>query len=213
MTALGSIARADLRIEFGYDLADPGFLAVQRRDAVKLPRVSIAKLMVVVGIVAFNLGSTRFWSHSSDPSLLTGRILTSIALQVGLYGLIRSRRSRSLPFWAGFETFGLVAAIISVYIDFFSPNDSVLADLMDAYLFNAYKTAEVVCLALKDPYYRSTMTARLSLHDGSFTDNLLFEIVSFLPQLLIALIGGSMTSLFIQCSGKRRDPVVLGPAD
>ena len=64
----------------------------------KPPQFSIAKLMVVVGIVALNIAATQFWSHSSDPSLLTGRFLTCIALQVGLFCLIRSRRSRLLPF-------------------------------------------------------------------------------------------------------------------
>jgi hypothetical protein len=167
----------------------------------KSQQVSIAKLMVVVGVVAFNLGSIQFWSHSSDPSLLTGRCLTSIALQIGLYGLIRSRRSKFLPFWAGFEVFGLVAAIISVYIDFFSQDDSGLFDLMDIYFFEVMGFARRVFL-----------TVRIDLRNGNYLDNFVYEIVSFFPQLCIALIGGFLASLAVRFLGKGSDPVVLGTA-
>ena len=53
--------------------------AVHGRDAVKLLRFSIGKLMLTIGVVALNLGAAQFWSPASEPSLLTGRFLMSIA--------------------------------------------------------------------------------------------------------------------------------------
>jgi hypothetical protein len=156
----------------------------------KIPQFSIARLMTIVGIVGLNLAFTRLWSHSSHPSLLTGRFLTSIALQVGLFCLIRSRRRRTFTFWIGFEGFGLAAAITSIYIDFFSLDDSRLFYINDLYLFNIYNLLCKICMLINDPYCRGVAVAKLSSHDGSFIENMLFELVSSLPQLFIALIGG-----------------------
>jgi hypothetical protein len=172
----------------------------------KLPRFSIAKLMVIVGIVALNIAATQFWSPSSEPSLFTGRFLTSIALQVGLLCLIRSHRTRFLPFWSGFEAFGLAAAITSVYIDFLSPADSQLFNLMDLYLFSTYNIFNNMFVSINYPYFRSSLTNSL-LPDNSFMSNFMFEAISFLPQLFIALIGGFLTSLTIRRWGRRHDPV------
>ena len=159
----------------------------------KLQQFSIARLMTIVGIVGLNLALTQLWSHSSEPSLLTGRFLTSIALQIGLFCLIRSRRSRTFTFWIGFEGFGLAAAITSLYIDFFyffHFGDSKLANLNDLYLSNTYDLLIRCCRIINDPYWRGVAVNKLVTHDGSFTENMLFELVSSIPQLFIALTGG-----------------------
>jgi hypothetical protein len=101
---------------------------------VKVLRFSIATLMVIVGVVALNLAALQFWSPSSEPSLFTGRVLMSIALQVGLFCLIRSRRTGHRTFWWGFVSFGLAALFTLIYINFFSPDDSDLFNAMDQYL-------------------------------------------------------------------------------
>jgi hypothetical protein len=163
----------------------------------KLPQFSIARLMTIVGIVGLNLAFTQLWSHSSEPSLLTGRFLTIIALQVGLFCLIRSRRSRTFTFWIGFEGFGLAAAITSIYIDFFYLfyfGDSKLADINDLYLYTTYGLLGKLCRMINDPYWRGVAVDKLFTHDGGFTDNLLFELVSSIPQLFIALIGGLLVA-------------------
>jgi hypothetical protein len=36
---------------------------------------------------------------------------------------------------------------------------------------------------------------KLSSHDGGFTDNMLFELVSSIPQIFMALIGGLLMAL------------------
>ena len=102
---------------FCYDPTIEEITAVHGRDAVKVLRFSIAKLMVIVGVVALNLAAVQFWSPSSEPSLFTGRFLMSIALQVGLFCLIRSRRTGYRTFWWGFVSFGLAALITSIYTD------------------------------------------------------------------------------------------------
>ena len=66
----------------------------------------------------------------------------SIALQVGLFRLIRNQWTKSLSFWYGFEAFGMVAAIITIYSDIFSPSDSGIFDIWDLYLFNTVNLIE-----------------------------------------------------------------------
>ncbi len=175
-------------------------------------RFSIAKLMVIVGVAALNLAAVRFWSPSSEPSLFTGRVLMSIALQVGLFSLIRSRRTGYRTFWWGFVSFGLAAFITSVYIDFFSSDDSELFDAMDQYLFSTFTLLERICLLIPDPYLRSRVRTAFLMPDNTFTSHFMYDFVSFLPQLLIALSGGVVTSVTIRLWGKRQEPVALGSA-
>jgi hypothetical protein len=178
---------------------------------VKVLRFSIAKLMVVVGIVALNLAAVQFWSPSSEPSLFTGRILMAIALQVGLFCLIRSRRTGYRTFWWGFLSFGLAAFLTCVFIDV-GPLDSYLFDPMDQYLASTYDLLARVCLFIPDPYVRSSVKTAFLDPSNSFTSHFTFDFVSFLPQLFIALSGGVLTSLTVRCWGKRHDPVALGTA-
>lgn len=174
----------------------------------KRAQVSIFKLMVVVVAVAFNLASMQFWAHSSDPGLLTGRVFISLALQAGLYGLIRSRGTKFHLFWIGFELFGLAAAVMTIYIDFFSPDDSALLSLMDEYLSAAYGFVSRGTLLIKDPYYQSKVRAALLANDGSFTPSLTWELIAFLPQFSIALIGGLLASAAMKFGrfGRAHDP-------
>jgi hypothetical protein len=93
----------------------------------------------------------------------------------------------------GFEGFGLAAAITSLYIDFFyffHFGDSKLADVNDLYLANTYDFLIRCCMTINDPYWRSVAVNKLVTHDGCFTENMLYELVSSIPQLFIALIGG-----------------------
>jgi hypothetical protein len=177
---------------------------------VKVLRFTIAKLMVVVGIVAFNLAAVQFWSPSSEPSLFTGRFLMSIALQVGLFGLIRSRRRGYRTFWRGFVICGLAAAITSVYIDLFSPANSELFDLMDQYLSSTFNLLERISLLIPDPYFRSRARTALVVSDNTFISHFIYDFVSFLPQLFIALSGGCLASLALRRWTKRPDPVPVG---
>ena len=193
------LIRGDVPCVSCYDpMIQDDFFSIHRTDAMSLPRFSILKLMVVVGIVAINLASTQLWSPSSDPSLLSGRFLTSIALQVGILCVIRSRRTRISPFWSGFVAFGLAAAITSIYIDFIN-TESKLFDLMDLYLFHTFKFLD------RTFYYKIRINYPVA-------GDLAHEVVGFLPHLLIAIVGGCLTSLAIRLWDRRCDPVSLGSA-
>ena len=159
-----------------------------------------------------NLACTQLWSHSSEPSLLTGRVLTGIALQIGLFRLIRSRQSRTFTFWIGFEGFGSAAAMTSIYCDFFyflPGGDSKLGDINDFYLVNMYELLVKFCRMIGDPYWRGMALVELSSHDGGFTDKMLFELISSIPQLFIALIGGLLMALLTR--GTARLDAVSAP--
>jgi hypothetical protein len=178
---------------------------------VKVLRFSIAKLMLVVGIVALNLAAVQFWSPSSEPSLFTGRFLMSITLQVGLFCLIRSQRTGYRTFWWGFLSFGLAAFLTCVFIDL-SHFDSYLFTAMDQYLSFAYDLLARLCMFIPDPYLRSRLRTVFLVSDNTFTCHFVYDFVSFLPQFFVALCGGVLTRLTIRCWGKRHDPVALGSA-
>ena len=175
-------------------------------------RFSIAKLMVIVGIVALNLAAFQFWSPSSEPSLFTGRLLMAIALQIGLFCLIRSRRTGYRAFGWGFLLFGVAAFMTCTYIDLLASADSALFNLMDEYFVYSYDLLARVCVLIPDPTFRSRVRTVLRVSDNSFACHFVFDFVSFLPQLLFALVGGVLTSVAARISGKRHAAVSLGSA-
>ncbi len=189
------------------------------KDALKMIRFSIAKVMVIVGVLALNLAAIQFWSPSSEPSLFTGRVLMSIALQVALVGLIRSQRIGYRTFWWGFLSFGFAALVTSVFNDLsyavpidFSPIDSYLSYAMDRYLSFAYNQLEGLCTFIPDPFLRSRMKMVFVLSENTFTCHFVYDFVSFLPQFFVALCGGVLTNVVVRFCGKRDNPVALGTA-
>jgi hypothetical protein len=186
---------------------------------VKVLRFSIAKIMIIVGVVALNLAAIQFWSPSSEPSLFTGRFLMFITLQAGLFCLIRSRRTGYRTFWRGFLSFGLVAFITSVFIDLshalpidVSPIDSYLFDAMDQYLASTYHLLARLCTFIPDPYLRSRLRTVFVVSENTFTCHFVYDCVSFLPQFFVALCGAVLTSLTVRLRSKRHDPVALRSA-
>src|SRR5947209_18664618 len=74
------------------------------RDPMRLPRFSIGRLMIVVGLIALNLSAVRAFV-SIEPWLLIGVAPAGLALQLAAFRLIRSR-GRARAFWAGFLAAG-----------------------------------------------------------------------------------------------------------
>jgi hypothetical protein len=134
----------------------------------------------------------------------------SIALQVALFRLIRDRETGHRTFLWGFLSFGLAALITSIYIDLFSPDDSDLSNAMDQYLFSTFNLLERICLWIPDPYLRSRVRTAFIMSDHSFTSHFIFDFVSCLPQLFIALNGGAFTHVATRLWGKWQDAVALG---
>jgi hypothetical protein len=171
----------------------------------KFSQFSIGKLMAVVGIVALNLTFAHFWTPTSEPTLFTGRFLMSIALQVGLFRLICNQRTKSLSFWYGFEAFGLAAAITTIYIDILSPDGSEMFRIMDLYLFNTVNLIEKSLRMLISDNYCQAKIIAFVLDDHRES---LCEVMYFMPQFFIAMVGGFLTSLTVRCLGRRNCPVV-----
>src|SRR5262249_37389268 len=136
-----------------YDARDQDVAAIHGRDAMKLPRVSIARLMVIVAIIALNIAATRAfmrWEWS-------GLFLIGLALQVGLLGLIRCRIG-SRAFWWGFEAFGLASALFvpcMVWLDPYGHSD--LSRVVRLYAESAFIIAEHLCTLVKDPASRARL--------------------------------------------------------
>lgn len=92
----------------------------------KLPRLSIAEIMTVVGIVALNLAAARAFSDDYH-ELLCEVAPMAVTLQVGILSLIRSR-GRVRAFETGYVAFGSLAMASFIGAVFFCPSDSVTID-------------------------------------------------------------------------------------
>ncbi len=180
----------------------------------KPPRLSIAKLMVVVVIVAINFGAARIL-FSYNTEMLIGVALSGIVLQLGLYQLLRSR-GRGRAFWAGFITCGLMATMSFVWailfpevigIDFDNNGSMATVRTPGSPLYTAwFGYAEFVSDHIIGPILEShSMNSRINF-DSYLGGALLVSIrvvVRFVPQLLIALVGGLLTSLIVRRWGKK----------
>ena len=144
----------------------------------KAPRFRIAMGMVFVAIVALNFGAIRA-SFGFEPyvaeSLLLGALPMANVLAVGI--LIGQRRPGSRPFLLGFEAFGAMALTLYVALASFFPG------------------AVTLCLELIEEILEKTI--------GRHPPFVFIPIVCFvavvmlgLPQVVFALIGGSLSRRF-----------------
>ncbi len=152
-------------------------------------RTTIASLMKLVAIVALNLciGQMIFWY---EPWRLAGIGPIAVAIQVGLFFLLRSRgRPRPYAFWVGFEMGGLLGLSSFLYL---RVPDSVVGAIWDDY-------AEFIDDLL------SVHLGLSVLNRGPFDPTLLIAVAVFasLPQMLMAIAGGS-TGLFLGWSRQSR---------
>jgi hypothetical protein len=166
----------------------------------KLPKISIAKLMVIVGIVALNFAAVRVFIEEGN-----GFFLIGIALQIGILCLIRCR-IEVRPFWWGFEAFGLVAGLTLFLIGLVGEDDSELLRLMNWYFISIFNIFENILVLIKDPQTRG----RLTVFVMEDSQKIILEIAYFLPQLLIAVVGGFLTSLIVRRWGMHRQ--LTGPS-
>jgi len=175
---------------------------IHGRDAVKLPRLSIAKLMVVVGVVALNIAAARLL-FDDNSEMLIGVALSGLILQVGLFQLMRSR-GRGRGFWAGFIACGLMAMTTLVWAMLFPEVLGITATMTLVrmpgssmytvwYGYANFVSEHIIAPVLYDP----------RINPGIYLDSLLGgalivgirAVVWFLPQLLIAVVGGLLASL------------------
>jgi hypothetical protein len=168
---------------------------IHGRDAVKPPRFSIARLMAIVGVVAFNGSIVRAYVMEC---LGNGILLSGLALQVGLLCWIRCR-AHVRPFWAGFEVVGLASVLAILCIVGLCPEDSAVFRALILYYDSGFNFAYgLLCKLITNPVSQEDL---LLQHELSIA-----ESVFFVPHLLVALAGGFVASLI----AKRRRRINAG---
>jgi hypothetical protein len=163
------------------------------RDTVKLPRISITKLMLLVAIIAANLAVGRVLG-AYHPILPVAIALIGLALQAGAIALIRSR-GRSRAFSAGFLVFASMA-MISVIWAFVVTSDVAIGQNPS--------TGEMITMKVPGSLMWTIWSGYVEFVDaclaGPLQINLdplgiLVAVIWSLPQLLIALTGGLLAVL------------------
>jgi hypothetical protein len=147
-----------------------------RKAVMNQRRTSIASLMKFVVVVALNLCIGRL-VFRYEPWRLAAIGPIAVAIQVGLYSLVRSRgRPRPCSFWVGFETGGLLGLISLLYA---RVPESVVGAAWDDY-------AEFIDDLL------SVNLGLSVLNRDPFDPALLIAVAVFasLPQMAMAVAGG-----------------------
>ncbi len=164
----------------------------------RLPRISIGRLMIVVGLIALNLSAARALL-AIEAWLLVGVAPAGLALQFAAFRLIRSR-GRARMFWAGFLAAGVLAAWSLVGAMLFRTSVNVGINLTTGQRITlttpGYRAADLAWVAWKgyvelveNGLARLPTTAGI-LTGGDASTAVVGGLVAFLPQFLIALAGG-----------------------
>ena len=147
----------------------------------KRPSMTIARWMGVTAVLAVNAALVRAFVVQE---MFCGGILIFVALQVGLWCLLRSQ-GRVRRFWMGFEVFG-VASVLAMFSCEIIPT-SALAGVVISYTDLAidFATSQLPTL----------LVDQLDEHWQLF-----LAIVYFVPELLVALLGGAIATWMIRRS-------------
>ena len=179
----------------------------------RTPRLSIAGLMLGVVIVALNLAVGRYlFGYQSE--ILVGIALGAITLQVAIIQLIR-RRGRDRAFWVGFLVLGSLVMASFIWAMCFSeilgfhPDGrggftlirtpgSLLYTLWNGYSRFVYERiieTYLIDFRANEQFYRDSMMGRVLL-------TMIRALAWFIPQLLIAVIGGVVARLIAGPRGR-----------
>jgi hypothetical protein len=172
------------------------------RDTVRLPRISIAKLMLLVAIIAANIAIGRVLA-AYHPILPVAIALIGLALQAGAIALIRSR-GRRRAFLAGFLGFGSMAMISVLWALVFVSNVGIAQDPL---------TGKMITMKVPGSLMWTIWSGYVEFVDaclaGPLQINLdplgiLVAVIWSLPQFVIALTGGLLAVLI---AGRRGDAI------
>jgi hypothetical protein len=170
-----------------------GVVAMHRRDTVGFPHRSVATLMVVVAVVAVNLGIARV-VFAYNPVLLEGVVLSGLALQAGGLLLARSR-GRIRAFWIGFLAFGSMAMATVVWAMVFAPNVGIAHDPItgNEIIINVPGS---LMWTLWSGYFRYVLTYVAGHLDVDPEPvGVITALIWSLPQFLVAVVGGLLCRL------------------
>ena len=141
----------------------------------EVPRPSIAKLMGLVVVVAVDLVAWRalfpYIEHLGSVIALSG-----LSLQVGVFGLIRSR-GRDRTFWAGFLASGTLALMTYIWEESVPNNRTMIGCPWLTYMVAVDRHLPALSLRSGPRGWSATQVATNT-------------VVLFLPQFLISLAGG-----------------------
>jgi hypothetical protein len=157
---------------------------------VNRPRMTIARLMCAIMIIALNAGLIRAFFVQE---MFYGVILMFFAMQVGLFRLLRSR-GRARRFWVGFELAGIAMVLALIWAEFFP--DSALNKCVSAYIEFAMN------MVIGTPRMPPAVDDFLMDHQ-----DLLCAALYSLPEFVMASLGG-LFALLVGTGLRRRD---LGP--
>lgn len=146
------------------------------------PRTSIARVMVLVGILALNFAYLR---HYGIEGTLLGTRLIVVVVQLGVLCRLRSHRN-ARRFWGGFVVFGVIGLL--------------------GWFFAAYRCPETT-----EPYFQAGMifAFRRFLFSGSnqlAVDRQLYGLLGepLVPtlQIVFAILGASFMLIFHRTNRK-----------
>ena len=172
----------------------------------KRPRFSIGRLMVVVGVVALNLGAGRV-AFAIDPWVLAGSAPAALMLEFAAYRFFRLRgrgRVRARAFWAGFLVAGLLAAgslawgflfreSVNVGINLTTGEKTTIRTPGFASADRAWAAWSGYLQLMVSGLERVPATRGLLTRDG-VPQVVAGTLMVWLPQLLIAAAGGVLAS-------------------
>ena len=155
------------------------------------PRLSMARLMTIVAIIALNIAALRalFFSRME---LALGLMPFGIVLQVGILKAIRTH-GRSRHFWTGFSILGTAAAASFIWASI--SEKSWLGIGWNSYAFSAN--------AFLRSYAPGLGLSLFSPNKWSIIATV--AIICFLPQLAAASIGGLSGVLIANRHSKKQN--------
>jgi hypothetical protein len=156
---------------------------------VEKPRLTLARLMAVVGVIAVDLAAARAL-YLRDVELALGLALMGLASQFAFLRAIR-RRGRARAFWLGFATTGYAAMALFTWGSCFQ--DSVVFGWWLSYTL--YADGVLALIPSAPRFY------------GGGGNGVAIEIAAafvwFIPQLLTAMVGGLSAALVTWIGRKR----------
>jgi hypothetical protein len=179
---------------------------------VKPLRLSIFKMMAAVGLIAVNLAAIRA-AYLTNELLLIGIAPAAIALQFGLFVLLRSRGSVR-AFWAGFLAFGSVAMLFfflamshprTVGIGRTSNGTFVRVETPGSPLWNVLEgyTSFVSNSIMHLPFVTGILESLETSGEMPAVGEVIPAVIYLIPQLLIALTGGFLALTIAKAKERR----------
>lgn len=145
----------------------------------KMPRLTIGRLMITVGVVAIDIAAAR-WLYNPDDRMLASYSLGVVAVQ---FSAFRMTRGQGRAFWLGFFLFSTAALVSLAAHSLIQP--SLMTRLWSYYFIFAMD-------GLKN-YPSLPQLVPPDIYDSPAIW-IATALIAFIPQLVVALIGGFLAA-------------------